>query len=124
MEQKLDELLSKFSQLETRISAIEATRESAYQPTESPEVLELPTQENTSQGQARVANIEESTASSTSNAATTVLQATGLHRTYRMGRVEVPVLRGVDLQVQEENQANVAKMDPLETLDQLGPQVY
>ena len=36
-----------------------------------------------------------------SNAATTVLQATGLHRTYRMGRVEVPVLRGVDLQVQE-----------------------
>ena len=35
------------------------------------------------------------------NAATTVLQATGLHRTYRMGRVEVPVLRGVDLQVQE-----------------------
>ncbi len=43
----------------------------------------------------------DSTASSTSNAATTVLQATGLHRTYRMGRVEVPVLRGVDLQVQE-----------------------
>ena len=42
-----------------------------------------------------------STASSTSNAATTVLQVTGLHRTYRMGRVEVPVLRGVDLQVQE-----------------------
>lgn len=36
-----------------------------------------------------------------SNAATTVLKATGLHRTYRMGRVEVPVLRGVDLQVQE-----------------------
>ena len=36
-----------------------------------------------------------------SNAATTVLQATGLHRTYRMGRVEVPVLRGVDLQVKE-----------------------
>ena len=36
-----------------------------------------------------------------SNAATTVLQATGLHRTYRMGRVEVPVLRGVDLPVQE-----------------------
>ena len=36
-----------------------------------------------------------------SNAATTVLQATGLHRTYRMGRVEVPVLRGGDLQVQE-----------------------
>ena len=36
-----------------------------------------------------------------SNAATTVLQATGLHRTYRMGQVEVPVLRGVDLQVQE-----------------------
>ena len=36
-----------------------------------------------------------------SNAGTTVLQATGLHRTYRMGRVEVPVLRGVDLQVQE-----------------------
>ena len=35
------------------------------------------------------------------NASTTVLQATGLHRTYRMGRVEVPVLRGVDLQVQE-----------------------
>ncbi len=35
------------------------------------------------------------------NALTTVLQATGLHRTYRMGRVEVPVLRGVDLQVQE-----------------------
>ena len=35
------------------------------------------------------------------NAWTTVLQATGLHRTYRMGRVEVPVLRGVDLQVQE-----------------------
>lgn len=43
----------------------------------------------------------DSTASSTSNAATTVLQVTGLHRTYRMGRVEVPVLRGVDLQVQE-----------------------
>ena len=35
------------------------------------------------------------------NASTKVLQATGLHRTYRMGRVEVPVLRGVDLQVQE-----------------------
>ena len=35
------------------------------------------------------------------NASSTVLQATGLHRTYRMGRVEVPVLRGVDLQVQE-----------------------
>jgi len=35
------------------------------------------------------------------NASTTVLQATGLHRTYRMGRVEVPVLRGVDLQVKE-----------------------
>ena len=35
------------------------------------------------------------------NASTTVLQATGLHRTYRMGRVGVPVLRGVDLQVQE-----------------------
>ena len=35
------------------------------------------------------------------NASTTVLQVTGLHRTYRMGRVEVPVLRGVDLQVQE-----------------------
>ena len=35
------------------------------------------------------------------NASTTVLQATGLHRTYRMGRVEVPVLRGVDLRVQE-----------------------
>ena len=35
------------------------------------------------------------------NPSTTVLQATGLHRTYRMGRVEVPVLRGVDLQVQE-----------------------
>ena len=35
------------------------------------------------------------------NASTTVLEATGLHRTYRMGRVEVPVLRGVDLQVQE-----------------------
>jgi len=35
------------------------------------------------------------------NASTTVLQATGLHRTYRLGRVEVPVLRGVDLQVQE-----------------------
>jgi lipoprotein-releasing system ATP-binding protein len=35
------------------------------------------------------------------NASTTVLQATGLHRTYRMGRVEVPVLRGVELQVQE-----------------------
>lgn len=35
------------------------------------------------------------------NASTMVLQATGLHRTYRMGRVEVPVLRGVDLQVQE-----------------------
>ncbi len=35
------------------------------------------------------------------NASTTVLQATGLHRTYRMGRVEVPVLRGVNLQVQE-----------------------
>ena len=35
------------------------------------------------------------------NASTTVLQATRLHRTYRMGRVEVPVLRGVDLQVQE-----------------------
>ena len=31
-----------------------------------------------------------------STASTTVLQATGLHRTYRMGRVEVPVLRGVD----------------------------
>lgn len=43
----------------------------------------------------------DSTASSTSNAATTVLQVTGLHRTYRMGRIEVPVLRGVDLQVQE-----------------------
>ena len=43
----------------------------------------------------------DSTASSTSNAATTVLQVTGLHRTYRMGRVEVPVLRGADLQVQE-----------------------
>ena len=39
--------------------------------------------------------------STASNAATTVLQATGVHRTYRMGRVEVPVLRGVDLQVQE-----------------------
>ena len=36
-----------------------------------------------------------------STASTMVLQATGLHRTYRMGRVEVPVLRGVDLQVQE-----------------------
>ena len=36
-----------------------------------------------------------------STAPTTVLQATGLHRTYHMGRVEVPVLRGVDLQVQE-----------------------
>lgn len=36
-----------------------------------------------------------------STAGTTVLQAAGLHRTYRMGRVEVPVLRGVDLQVQE-----------------------
>ena len=36
-----------------------------------------------------------------STAATTVLQAAGLHRTSRMGRVEVPVLRGVDLQVQE-----------------------
>ena len=35
------------------------------------------------------------------NASATVLQATGLHRTYRMGRVELPVLRGVDLQVQE-----------------------
>ena len=35
------------------------------------------------------------------NDSTTVLQATGLHRTYRMGRVEVPVLRGVDLEVQE-----------------------
>ena len=35
------------------------------------------------------------------NASTTVLQATGLHRTYRMGRVQVPVLRGVDLQVKE-----------------------
>ena len=43
----------------------------------------------------------DSTASNASNAAITVLQATGLHRTYRMGRVEVPVLRGVDLQVQE-----------------------
>ena len=43
----------------------------------------------------------DSTASNTSNAAPTVLQVTGLHRTYRMGRVEVPVLRGVDLQVQE-----------------------
>ena len=39
--------------------------------------------------------------STASNAATTVLQATGVHRTYRMGRVEVPVLRGVDLRVQE-----------------------
>jgi len=39
--------------------------------------------------------------STASNASTTVLQATGVHRTYRMGRVEVPVLRGVDLQVQE-----------------------
>ena len=36
-----------------------------------------------------------------SNAATTVLHATGVHRTYRMGRVEVPVLRGVDLKVPE-----------------------
>ncbi|MEC8354606.1 MAG: ATP-binding cassette domain-containing protein, partial [Planctomycetota bacterium] len=35
------------------------------------------------------------------NASTTVLQASGLHRTYSMGRVEVPVLRGVDLQVKE-----------------------
>ena len=39
--------------------------------------------------------------STASNTSTTVLQVTGLHRTYRMGRVEVPVLRGVDLQVQE-----------------------
>ena len=36
-----------------------------------------------------------------STAPSTVLQATGLPRTYHMGRVEVPVLRGVDLQVQE-----------------------
>ena len=33
--------------------------------------------------------------------ATTVLKATGLHRTYRLGRGEVPVLRGVDLEVKE-----------------------
>ena len=62
MEQKIDSLIAKFSEFETRLSAIEiSTRESehgSHQPAETP----VPTAP--SQGQARIETIEESTTNS------------------------------------------------------------